>query len=131
MNQVTISSAFNEPQNCTIADISIAANQQTNLYTVQLYVPGGNVAIGAFAEVRFFSDRRENVVQVPTEAILTDGATSYVYIAEDEIATRVEVETGLVGREMTEITSGLEGGESLVVTGQSFLTNGALVRVVG
>ena len=32
---------------------------------------------------------------------------------------------------MTEITAGLSGGETLVTRGQSYLTDGSLVRVVG
>ena len=36
----------------------------------------------------------------------------------------------MVGDGVTEITEGLAGGETLVVKGQTYLTDGAAVRVV-
>lgn len=45
-------------------------------------------------------------------------------------ATRVTVETGLVGKTNTEITSGLNEGDRVVVKGQSYLSDGSAVRVV-
>lgn len=127
---VTINSAFDEAVLCTVAEVGAAANAQTNLYSVNLYVPEGNVTIGAFAEVIFYTDLSEDTVQVPTEAIETDGSTQYVYITDGTTATKVIVTTGLIGATMTEITSGLEGGEQVVSVGQSFLSDGALVRIV-
>lgn len=45
-------------------------------------------------------------------------------------AARVTVETGLVGKTNTEITSGLNEGDRVVVKGQSYLSDGSAVRVV-
>ena len=45
-------------------------------------------------------------------------------------AKQVTVTTGLVGDGVTEITSGLTRGQSLVVKGQSYLSDGAGVRIV-
>ena len=40
------------------------------------------------------------------------------------------VTTGLTGSGVTEVPSGLTGGEQLVTVGQAYLTDGALVRIV-
>ena len=45
-------------------------------------------------------------------------------------AKRVTVETGLVGKTQTEITSGLSEGDRVVTKGQSYLSDGSAVRVV-
>ena len=42
----------------------------------------------------------------------------------------IEVTTGLTGNGVTEITSGLSAGQQLVTVGQSYLSDGAAVRVV-
>ena len=47
-----------------------------------------------------------------------------------EAARRVTVETGLVSKTSTEILSGLTAGERVVIKGQSYLSDGAAVRVV-
>ena len=72
---------------------------------------------------------------MPTEAILTGtGDERYVFVVDDfgegDTATRVVVQTGLVSKTDTEIVSGLAEGDRVVVKGQSYLADGAVVRVV-
>ena len=50
---------------------------------------------------------------------------------EDGSAKYVEVTTGLTGSGVTEITSGLEAGQTLVTVGQAYLADGDSVRIVG
>lgn len=111
-----------------------AANQQTNLYDVSVSVPDGTEpAIGAFATVIFYTDRRENTLSVPTECVLTGNDNERYLFTVDEggtTAKRVTVETGLVGKTQTEITSGLNEGDRVVTKGQSYLSDGSAVRVV-
>jgi multidrug efflux pump subunit AcrA (membrane-fusion protein) len=106
----------------------------THLYGVKIAVPpsmGQRMLSGMFAEVTFFTDNQSDVVIVPTEAIQTGVDGSYVYILDaDNIAHRVTVETGLVGDGVTEVTSGLAGGEALVTVGQFYLADGSPARVV-
>ena len=83
-----------------------------------------------FADVTFRTDYNDNTVVIPTEAILTSGDTQYVYVVEDGAAKYVEVTTGITGSGVTQITSGLTAGEQLVTVGQSYLSDGAAVRVV-
>ena len=47
-----------------------------------------------------------------------------------DTVTRVTVETGLVSKTDTEILFGLAEGDVVVVKGQSYLSDGAMVRVV-
>ena len=110
------------------------ASAQTRLYTVKLSVPekeAGGLLSGMFAEVTFHTDTIENTVAVPSEAILTDGDTQYVYIvADDGTARYTEITTGMTGDGVTVVTGGLREGERLVTVGQSYLSDGAAVRVV-
>ena len=129
--QVTVSAVSNEPFTATIASIAPAADAQTALYEVRLYTPVGvTYPIGAFADVTFYTNRRPDAVTVPSDAILTDGTEQYVFVVENDAAKKVTVQTGVVGNGETEITEGLTGGETLVVKGQSYLSDGAAVRVV-
>lgn len=165
----TLESVSKEPMNATITTIANASNAQTKLYDVTLSLPNGvKPPIGAFANVTLYTDKRDNAIRIPTEAILTDGETQYVFIVTDQQpaqtsdatqtatddskakddktankeaadtqeqpithwAKQVTVTTGLVGDGVTEITSGLTRGQSLVVKGQSYLSDGAGVRIV-
>ena len=146
--QATLPSVSDEPFSCTISTIAPAADQQTRLYPVTLALPADQKpAIGVFANVTLYTDQRADAVYVPTEAILSSGDTQYLFITTDKRpdkdkkksdvgagdgpwAKRVEIQTGLVGDGVTEVTQGLSGGETLIVKGQSYLSDGSLVRVV-
>ena len=128
---VTVSAA-GQSFDATIRAVEQAANMQTQLYTVTLAVPADVTGLlsGMFADVTFHTDRADNVIVVPTEAILTGGQEQHVYIVEDGTARYVAVTTGLTGDGITQITSGLTEGDQLVTVGQSYLSDGAAVRVV-
>ena len=104
----------------TIASVASAVSPTSALYEVHIDLPEDTqVSIGMFARATF-----------PTESILTgeDGRQS-VYIVDGDTAYQIAITTGLVGEKDTEVTSGLHGGEQLVTRGQSYLSDGAPVRV--
>lgn len=128
---VTIESVSKEPMKCTVRTVDETANTQTNLYEITLYLPANlNVPVGAFADVTFYTDKKQSVIQIPTESILTNGDEKYVFTIDGKKAKKILIDTGLVGDGITEITDGLSGGEKLVVKGQSYLSDGAEVRIV-
>lgn len=129
--EVTIPSLADAPLQGTVASVASAVSLPSALYEVHIDLPADlKVSIGMFARATFRTDSRTGTVLIPTETILTgeDGSQS-VYIVDGDTAYRVSVTTGLVGEEKTEITSGLHGGEQLVTRGQSYLSDGAPVRV--
>lgn len=133
---VVISALSDDMVNGTISEVPAAANAQTSLYDVSVSLPADvKPPIGAFATVTFYTDRRSDTISVPTEAILTGADDEqYVFVvdtyAEGDTAVRVTVETGLVSNTDTEILSGLAEGDRVVVKGQSYLSDGAAVRIV-
>lgn len=116
----------------TVRSVEKAANMQTQLYTVTLSVPAevSGLLSGMFAEVTFHTDRADGVIVVPSQAVLTQGDTRYVFVVEDGTAKYVEVTLGMMGSGVTEVTSGLTAGQQLVTVGQSYLSDGDPVRIV-
>jgi multidrug efflux pump subunit AcrA (membrane-fusion protein) len=73
-------------------------------------VPGMN------ASVTIIMDQRQNVLTVPTTAIQRDGRDRVVEIQNEDGSTeRQVVETGLSDDTNTEITSGLEEGQTVII----------------
>lgn len=130
---VSISSA-GKTFSSTIASVDRSPNPQTHLYGVTIRIPSGSASgllSGMFADITFYTDTQSNVVVVPSEAIQTGLEGQYVYTVDgNNLAHKVSVETGLVGDGVTEVTSGLTGGEKLVTVGQFYLSEGAEVRIV-
>ncbi len=116
----------------TIRAVERSANPQTGLYSITVSVPAdaGKLMAGMSVDLTFHTDRVPACVVVPAESVLTEGDTRYVYVVEEETARRREVTVGLSNNGVTQITSGLAGGEQLVVLGQAYLEDGMPVRVI-
>jgi multidrug efflux pump subunit AcrA (membrane-fusion protein) len=72
---------------------------------------------------------RERALVVPSRAVLgTDGAR-YLFTLEGRKARRRTVEVGIRQRDDVAITSGLHGGEVVIVNGAGFLGDGDTVEV--
>lgn len=129
--EISVPAVSAQPFDASIRSISPSSNPQTQLYEVKIDVPSDKgYKVGMFSNVKFKTNYRRDVVVVPSEAILTDGETQHVYIVNDQgTASKIVVTTGLVSGATTEITGGLAGGEQLVTKGQSYLSEGAVVRV--
>jgi RND family efflux transporter MFP subunit len=69
-----------------------------------------------------------NVVTVPQDAVQQDGGASVVYEVREGKAVRREVKTGAVRDGHLEVSSGLSGGETLVLRPPADLRDGARVK---
>jgi len=130
---VVISAISKELIHGVIDSVSPSPNAMTSLYDVYVNLVDENVptSLGMFAEVTFKTNRKDNAISVPTQAILTDGETQYVFVTEDDVtAKKVVVETGIVGNSDTEIISGLNEGDKLIIKGQSYLADASSIRIV-
>lgn len=73
---------------------------------------------GAYAEVFLITGEREGVVSLPQSAITEEQGLYYVYLQKDAHSyTKREVVLGATDGERTEIKTGLQGGEHVVVRG--------------
>lgn len=84
--------------------------------------PGGSV------NGQVILERRDAVV-VPPASLVRRPAGTVVYVVDRDQAIQREVETGLRGADWIEIVAGLEGGETVVVDGAGFLSDGARIDV--
>jgi len=82
--------------------------------------PDNRLKPGMFATLYIQFQRRDDVLAIPTEAIIHSGIRQIVFIDHDDghFEPR-EITTGLVGdRDGTEVLSGLDEGDLVVVSGQ-------------
>lgn len=132
-DEVDISiSALNVETVGTIKSIQKSANAQTKLYTVTVSIGEDieGLLAGMFADVSFRTDTSADAIVIPSQAIQTSNNVQYVFVVEENTARYQEIETGLSGNGVTEVTSGLEEGQQLVTVGQAYLSDGDAVRIV-
>ncbi|MFQ5811617.1 MAG: efflux RND transporter periplasmic adaptor subunit [Anaerolineae bacterium] len=88
-------------------------------YQVRLSVDAGELPIrsGMTANAELVTASRENVLLVPNRTITADRQAGkyYVNLVQGDAVTQVEVTIGLRDNKYTEITSGLEDGDQLVI----------------
>ncbi|NBB93493.1 MAG: HlyD family efflux transporter periplasmic adaptor subunit [Gammaproteobacteria bacterium] len=81
---------------------------------------------GEWTSVTIHAGPKNDVVFVPTEAVIRTGTSSHVIVRTDAEAFSVrEVHTGMVGDEYTEVIHGVVEGESVVTSGQFLIDSEA------
>jgi multidrug efflux system membrane fusion protein len=73
--------------------------------------------------------REEEAVTVPSTAVQMSQTGSYVFLVDNDVATVRPVQVARVLGSESVLTSGLEGGETVVTNGQLLLSNGTKVAV--
>jgi RND family efflux transporter MFP subunit len=83
---------------------------------------------GQFASVHTVIALHEQATVLPEEAIVPDGGSTWAYIVEGNRAHRREITLGIRQNGRVEVTDGLDGTETVVVSGQMRLSDGAPVE---
>lgn len=117
----------------TVTAISPAPALGTFTYpiTVTLDNSQGNLMSGMFAEIQVVAAESKNALCLPSDAVIVkNGRTVVAVLDEQNIPTFAEVTTGIDNGEKVEITSGLTEGDTVVISGQNFVTEGVAVNVI-
>jgi Cu(I)/Ag(I) efflux system membrane fusion protein len=123
--EATVAAYAGETFKGRIAALLPEVNQTTRTLKarIELANPGARLKPGMFATVDFAPQTRQEVLLVPTEAVIQTGQRSVVVIAETAQDGRqqfrpVDVEVGSEEGGMSEIRKGLERGWKVVASGQ-------------
>lgn len=130
--QIEIDALPDAPVTTTVTRVSPVVDPVTGTFKITIEMRGGERRIkpGMFGRIRIVYDKHGNVLQVPRSAIIERAGKSSVFVVEDEVGIRKQVETGFSSNGMVEITSGLTDGERVIVVGHVGLKNEAKVVVI-
>lgn len=84
---------------------------------------------GQFVTVQLQLSVDDNAITLPSEAVVTSGTSTFVYLMENGKAKRQSVKMGRALGTLVKIDSGLVGGEQVIVEGQARLRDGAAVQL--
>ena len=121
----------------TVHSIYPALDAQTHTIQVEIRLDNEELLLkpGMFARVTLITRRKENAVVIPRDVVLGGKIDRhYVYVVEQasagKIARKRLVEIGIRQADRYEITDGLSAGQTLVVNGMNYLTDGIGVEIV-
>ena len=107
-----------------------ALNRETRTMTVEIDLPNKDRRLkgGMFARVEVMVGTHRQAVQIPIDAVSRLEDTQYVFVVRDGKAQRVPVEMGARHDNRVEITKGLTGDETVIVSGKDLVHDGTPVQ---
>jgi RND family efflux transporter MFP subunit len=114
---------------------------RTKKITLKFLADDPRINAGMFARIKLNTRSYENVISIPQQAVTDKRGSTVVYVVNTNTintdtnntpsVTMREVSLGVNIDGEVEIKDGISAGETVVIQGQQFLTDGAAVRVIG
>ena len=115
-----------------ISQLSPAVSTETRTFETTLTVNNNELKLrpGMFVQAEIIVDRKENVVVIAKDVIVSNQRGESVFIVEDGTAIQKDVSFGYENTDNVEIISGLSAGDRLVIDGYETLRNRAKVKII-
>ncbi|QHI73131.1 efflux RND transporter periplasmic adaptor subunit [Aminipila terrae] len=129
---VYIASLGKQAYKGVIDAISPAPASGNLTYPVKISISDNTGAIkaGMFAEIRIISEEKNNTLCVPSDSvIMKEGTAVVVTLGKGNTPKYNKVKTGIDNGDYVEILSGLKEGDTIVISGQQYVTEGTPVHV--
>ncbi|NTW32757.1 MAG: efflux RND transporter periplasmic adaptor subunit [Bacteroidetes bacterium] len=117
----------NEKLKAIINAIEPQINTSTRNLKVRAYLVSGTIFPGTFVKVSLIENK--SAITVPTNAIIPDALSNQLAIIKNGKTVFKNVETGDRNADMVEIKSGINAGDSVIVSGVLFVRAGGKVVV--
>jgi len=123
---------FPQPLSATVELISPIVDPTTGTIKVTLRLEDypENVRPGDFTEIQIVTDQHQDALLINSVAIIEERGQHFIYIVENGKAKRQPVTTGFVMSELTEIVSGIEQQNEIVIKGQRNLKDEAPIEIL-
>ena len=127
-NEITLQTNLSDQKyTAVISAIEPQIDVDTRNIKVRARLKDKNINPGAFVKVLF--DKKTEGIVVPSNAVIPDAYSNQVIVIKNKKAVFTDVETGTRNADAVELTSGINPGDSIVVTGVLFLRPNAAVKI--
>ncbi len=107
---------------------TINADSGTFKMTAAINNLDGELVPGMFGHFDIAYEKHDCAITIPATAIIAEDNSMIVFIAQDGVAIRRVVKTGIRSGSRVEILEGLSSNDSIVISGSSGLRNGSPIR---
>jgi HlyD family secretion protein len=116
-----------------VTSIAPVASKDTHTFPIKITPADekGLLRSGMYADVAVLAQEKKGALLVPRAAVTMVGGKETIYVLKGDVVEQRAVTIGLSDNDRVEILSGAAQGDKVVVAGQSNLTDGAKVEVVG
>jgi len=99
--------------------------------------PGSRLKAGMFAKVRIITEQKQNIVKIPSGAMIQRFGEDYVFTAEQDpgdpavlLARKKVIVPGILVDGVLEVHEGLRPDEDVIVKGQTLLEDGSHINII-
>ena len=117
---VVVDAASAQRSKAIIIATEPGANTETRNLRVRAVLKGAAANPGAFVKVYIDAGKGKYSIKVPTNCIIPDDKNNQVILVKNGFANFVNVQTGIREANTVEVISGINDGDSVVVTGVLF-----------
>lgn len=112
--------------------ISPVVDSQTGTFKVTVFVDETKDMLrpGMFGRVKIVYDTRENTRMIPKSAVMSEDLAQSVYVIQDSLAFKKQIQTGYTNGLNVEVINGLEDGDIVVTIGQGSLQDSSKVNII-
>ncbi len=122
---LTTSAPGDRPFQGQIKSIAPAADPSSRSFKIEASLASGPqqniVRSGMSVNASVTVAQQRGVLLIPRDAVIQQGNKNFVFVVKDEVADRVEVEIGLSDDRVSEVRSGLDADQQVVVQGNKTL----------
>jgi len=115
-----------------IDSISPVTNQMTSTYPINVSIdnPDGKLKAGMFADIEIIFGVNKNGIAIKNTSIMNEDGMFSVFVNNEGIADKRNVQIGIQDEEYTEILDGIKPGDKVICAGQDTLKDGDKVKVI-
>lgn len=116
-----------------VLTVSPTLDPQTRRAAVEIELenPEQRLLPNMFAQVEIVTGKREGVLTVPSAAVVALPGARVVYVARAGRAEEVRPTLGPADGEVVEVERGLAEGDPVIIEGQTTVTHGTAIKIVG
>ncbi len=115
-----------------VAELSPAISIETRTFKGKLNIENSGLKLrpGMFVKADIVVARKDSVIVIPKDIILSSNRGKVVYVVEQSTARERRISLGIENQEYAEIITGLKVNERIVVRGFETLRNDSKVKVI-
>ncbi|MDD5455748.1 MAG: efflux RND transporter periplasmic adaptor subunit [Candidatus Margulisbacteria bacterium] len=115
-----------------ITHVGTQANQDTKTFPVLIEFDNKNGIVkgGMIADISILLDTYQNAVVIPFSLVEQSGNGNYVYLEENGIAVRRDIELGDAKEDVVRVIKGLKKGDHLIIEGNKYVAENSKVNVI-
>lgn len=130
--QVTISGNVYEGEVSRIDRMAVRNESNTPMVGTEIHIINADdkIILGMDAKIVVYTDKTENALLIPVEAINADKEGDFLYVVENGIIVRKSIVCGISSDSYTEVLEGITEQDEIVLTSSLALEEGMAVTVI-